>query len=426
VSSQTIQKATSVRGEITCPGDKSLSHRAVILASVAEGTSKISGLSGASDVRDTVKCIKQLGVSIRGRKNLVIEGVGSDGLKAPDKPLDAGNSGTTMRLLAGLLAAQPFTATITGDESLQKRPMRRIIDPLEMMGAYIDSHEYRAPLTIRGGPLRAIDYSSTIASAQVKSCVLIAGLFARGVTRFTEPYLSRDHTERMLFNMGATIKSSQAMVVLQGLSRLKALDIEVPGDMSAAAFFLVAASILKDSELVLKNVGQNPTRNGILEALTAMNAHYSINNEHEIHGEPRADITVHPAQLKSTTLAGAMIPRIIDEIPILAVAATQAEGTTTIKDAGELRVKESDRLSALADNLERMGADLREKEDGLVIKGPVTLKGAEIDSYGDHRIAMAFAIAGLIAEGETVIKNSDCVDVSFPTFFDLLEEVRVD
>lgn len=426
MSSQTIQKATSVRGEITCPGDKSLSHRAVILASVAEGTSKISGLSGASDVRDTVKCIKQLGVSIRGRKNLVIEGVGSDGLKAPDKPLDAGNSGTTMRLLAGLLAAQPFTATITGDESLQKRPMRRIIDPLEMMGAYIDSHEYRAPLTIRGGPLRAIDYSSTIASAQVKSCVLIAGLFARGVTRFTEPYLSRDHTERMLFNMGATIKSSQAMVVLQGLSRLKALDIEVPGDMSAAAFFLVAASILKDSELVLKNVGQNPTRNGILEALTAMNAHYSINNEHEIHGEPRADITVHPAQLKSTTLAGAMIPRIIDEIPILAVAATQAEGTTTIKDAGELRVKESDRLSALADNLERMGADLREKEDGLVIKGPVTLKGAEIDSYGDHRIAMAFAIAGLIAEGETVIKNSDCVDVSFPTFFDLLEEVRVD
>lgn len=426
MSNQTIKKASAVRGEITCPGDKSISHRAVILSSITDGTSKITGLSNASDVRNTVKCMKQLGVNIRGRKNLVVEGVGPDGLKAPEKTLDAGNSGTTIRLLAGLLAAQPFTATITGDESLRKRPMRRIIDPLEMMGAYLDSHEYRAPLTIRGGPLRAIDYSSTVASAQVKSCVLIAGLYARGVTRFTEPYLSRDHTERMLFNMGATIKSSQAMVVLHGLCKLKAIDIKVPGDMSAAAFFLIAASLLKDSELVIKNVGQNPTRNGILEALTAMNAHFSITNEHEFHGEPRADITVHSAQLKSTTLAGGMIPRIIDEIPILAVAATQAKGTTTIKDAGELRVKESDRLAVLADNLKRMGADLREKENGLVIKGPVQLKGAEIDSYGDHRIAMAFAVAGMIADGETVIKNTGCVDVSFPTFFDLLEEVRVD
>ncbi len=427
MANKIMQPVASLQGKVDLPGDKSISHRALILGSISDGPCRVTGLSAAADVHSTLECLRALGVKINKAKDgVIVHGVGMDGLQAPKKVLDAGNSGTTIRLLAGVLAAQKFTATISGDASLQKRPMRRIIEPLELMGAQIDSSEYKAPLKIRGGQLRAIDFASPIASAQVKSCILLAGLFARGVTRVTEPYHSRDHTEVMLHDMGANIRSSAAMAAVVGPTKLQACDIDVPADISAAAFFLIAGALLPNSELVMQNVGTNLSRTGILDALTSMGANFELLNQVEKNSEPRADITVRSSKLTATTLGGAMIPRIIDEIPILAVAATQADGVTTIKDAGELRVKESDRLAALAENLTKMGAKVREKDDGLIITGPTPLKGAIINSYGDHRIAMAFSIAALIADGETTVENAECVDVSFPTFYDMLEAIQRD
>jgi 3-phosphoshikimate 1-carboxyvinyltransferase len=427
MANKVLQPAVSLQGHVNLPGDKSISHRALILGSISNGDCRVTGLSTADDVQSTASCMKALGVKINKAKDgVIVHGVGMDGLQAPQKKLDAGNSGTTIRLLSGILAAQDFTSTIDGDASLQKRPMRRIIEPLELMGAQFDSTDYKAPLTIRGGALRPIDFASPVASAQVKSCILLAGLFARGVTRVTEPYHSRDHTELMLHDMGANIRSSEAMAAIVGPTTLTACDIDVPADISAAAFFLVAGALLPGSELVMQNVGTNVSRTGILDALSSMGANFELTNQVEINSEPRADITVRSSSLTATTLGGAMIPRIIDEIPILAVAATQAEGVTTIKDARELRVKESDRLAALAENLEKMGANVKEKDDGLIITGPTPLKGATINSFGDHRIAMAFSIAALFAEGETTIENAECVDVSFPTFYDMLEAISGD
>lgn len=427
MSDYRIKAVERVVGEIHVPGDKSISHRALIFNAIAKGTSRITGLLNSADVQSTERCLKQLGVSIRetdtGKE---IIGTAIKGLKQPQEPLDAGNSGTTIRLLSGVLASLPFATEITGDESLRKRPMRRIIEPLEHMYATIDSDNYRAPLKIRGGNLIAIDYSSPVASAQVKSCILLAGLAAKGMTRVTEPYKSRDHSERMLAEMKVMVKQAQTVVAIKGPTVPVACDIDVPGDISTASFFITAAALLPDSELTLKNVGINPARIGVLDALSAMGAQFQYNNQYEKNREPRADIRIISSKLNSTNISGPMIPNIIDEIPILAVAATQAHGTTMIKNAEELRIKESDRISAIVNNLKRMGADVKEKKDGMTIKGPVQLKGAEVESYNDHRIAMAFSIAGLIADGETVVKNTDCVSVSFPDFYKTLEQITHD
>ncbi|HQG45726.1 MAG TPA: 3-phosphoshikimate 1-carboxyvinyltransferase [bacterium] len=422
-----IKPARAIQGTLNVPGDKSISHRALILAAMAEGTSRIHGLSDARDVASTRTCLQALGIKItRARGVFSVAGMGKYGFRPAKKPLDAGNSGSTIRMLAGLLAAQPFTTTITGDESLRRRPMRRIIEPLEQMGAHIESDSYKAPLVIKGGPLRSIDYASTIASAQVKSCILLAGLYANGTTRITEPSPSRDHTERMLGAFGVTARFSQAGAGVQGPATLHACDMEVPGDLSSAAFFLVAAALLQDSEVTVKQVSVNPTRMGICDALSSMGAMIRMTPAILVQGEPRADLTARSSRLHAASLGGSMIPRILDEIPILAVAATQAQGVTVVRDAGELRLKESDRLTAVARNLLAMGANVRETRDGLIINGPTPLHGAEIDSFDDHRIAMAFAIAGLIASGETVIRNSECVQISFPGFFELLDQLRQD
>lgn len=422
-----IQPVERVQGKVHMPGDKSISHRALIFNAIAQGTSRITGLLDSADVQRTQECLRQLGVSIQDTQDgKVIAGKGIQGLEQPDAPLDAGNSGTTIRLLSGVLASLPFATEITGDASLRKRPMRRIIEPLEQMHAMVDSDNYRAPLRIRGGNLIAIDYSSRVSSAQVKSCILLAGLSAKGMTRITEPYRSRDHSERMLSEMGVTVKQSQTVVAIKGPTVPTACAIDVPGDISAAAFFIAATAMLPDSELTLENVGINPARIGILDALSAMGAQFQYQNQYETNREPRADIRVMSSKLKSTVISGPMIPSLIDEIPILAVAATQAHGTTMIRDAQELRFKESDRLAAIATNLKRMGAEIKEKKNGLEIKGPVQLKGAVIDSHNDHRIAMAFSIAGLIAEGETVIQNADCVSISFPHFYETLDSISHD
>ncbi len=427
MANQTIKPIRCLKGSIAVPGDKSISHRALIFGAIAEGQSEISGLSSALDVGSTRKCLQELGISIDSSENtVVVQGKGSHGLQAPMRPLDAGNSGTTIRLLSGILAAQHFTSIIDGDASLRNRPMRRIIEPLESMGAQIDSHSYKAPLTIHGGPLRAIDYAMPIASAQVKSCVLLAGLYAQGITRVTWPAESRDHTERMLAEFGASAQCSSSSAGVKGPATLHGCMVDIPGDISAAAFFLVAACLMAESKIEIANVGINPLRTGILDALSSMGASILQNESKTVNNEPRATLVANPGALKATSLGGRMIPRIIDEIPVLAVAATQAEGTTIIRDAEELRVKETDRVAAICENLRRMGASVRETKDGMLIMGPVKLNGAEVDSYGDHRIAMSFAIAGLIAEGETLIKDTDCVDISFPGFFQLLESLRCD
>lgn len=427
MATKIIKPIHCLRGNVKLPGDKSISHRALILSALALGESSITGLSTAQDVMNTRKCLEELGVSIRDSASaIVVRGVGTSGFQKPAQPLDAGNSGTTIRLLAGALAAQNFTTTIDGDESLRKRPMRRIIEPLELMGASFESVSFKAPLTIHGGPLHAIDYASPVASAQVKSCILIAGLAAKGITRVTEPSPSRDHTERMLQEFGATVHYSEGMAAVKGPALLNATAIDVPADISAAAFFMIAACLLPESEIKISNVGINPTRTGILDAMSSMGAYFLPEEESESNREPRATLTAKHSKLYGAQLGGSLIPRIIDEIPIIAVAATQAEGKTIIRDAGELRVKESDRIATLAENLLRMGANVKETKDGLVIEGPTPLHGAEIDSHGDHRIAMSFSVAGLLAEGETLIKDSECVDTSFPGFFELLESITCD
>lgn len=423
----TISSTNVLSGEAFVPGDKSISHRALLLASIAEGESKIKGVSVSQDVQSTISCLRKLGVSIRRNKtNVTIQGKGREGLSQPKSVLNAANSGTTMRLMTGILSAQEFTSQIDGDESLRKRPMRRIIDPLEQMGAQIESHNYRAPLKIIGRRLRAIDYASPVASAQVKSAIILAGLYARGITRVTERSASRDHTERMLGEFGVKAQYSMGGAGVRGPAHLKACDIDIPKDISAAAFFLVAACLIPDSEIEIKNVGINPTRIGILDALSSMGARIKRINEQMINNEPRADLVAKFSSLHATTLQGSIIPNIIDEIPILSIAATQANGTTIVRDAKELRIKESDRIKAIANNLKKMNAKVKESKDGLLITGPTELSGATIDSYGDHRIAMSFAIAGLIAKGETVIQNPDCVEISFPDFFETINEIRND
>ena len=420
-----IQKATAIRGSISVPGDKSISHRALLFAAIAEGKTIIHNLSPSADVMSTLHCLKQLQIDIQvQQEKMEVAGTGAYGFKASSNPLDCGNSGTTIRLLAGILAAQPFASTLVGDESLSKRPMKRVMTPLAQMGAQISSDAGGfPPLVIHGQQLKPITYQMPIASAQVKSCVLLAGLYARGTTTIIESFQSRDHTERMLQDFGVTVATNQSAVSIDGPAKLIATEVFVPGDISSAAFFIAAALMVPDAELTIENVCLNPTRTGLLSALQNMGANISIRGYETKSSEPIGEITVKTSQLSGAEISPDMIPKLIDEIPILAVLATQAQGKTILSGARELRVKESDRLHSIVTNLTAMGIEIEEHEDGFVIEGPQILTGASVDSFGDHRIAMAFSVAGLISEGITKINNADCVKISMPNFYEALATI---
>ena len=415
-----------MRCELEVPGDKSISHRSVILSSISRGPCVVRGFLASEDCLSTMGAMQALGVKIERptANSLIIHGKGGE-FRPPSVDLDCGNSGTTMRLLSGLLSGQPFESRLIGDASLSKRPMKRVIDPLMRMGAHLvaEGEDQRPPLRVRGGSLQAIEYKSPVASAQVKSAVLLAGLFAPGVTSVIEPELSRDHTERMLHYYGIDLVREGLKVSVRGGQRPEPRDFRVPGDISSAAFWLVAAAACPRASLRVNRVGLNPSRTGLLAVLTRMGARVREFFDKDL-GEPVGTVDVEGASLKATHIGGKEIPNVIDEIPILAVAAALARGTTTISDAAELRVKETDRLAAVAGHLKSMGVPVVEKEDGMEITGGGPLRGATLDSLGDHRIAMAFAIAGLFAEGETVITNTECANTSYPGFYDVLNRVR--
>jgi len=417
-----IKPVKKISGTINVPADKSISHRAVMFGSIALGQTHVKNFLDAEDCNRTIDAFRQLGVKIKKGKVVTIEGVGLYGLKPPKKEIYCGNSGTTMRLLSGILAGQNFQSVLTGDESLLRRPMSRIAVPLKLMGADIKG-DY-PPLTIRGGALKAIDYSSPIASAQVKSCVLLAGLYADGVTSVTEPILSRDHSERMLELFAAKIKRKGLRVSINGLQKLKAADIVVPADISSAAFFIAAGLIVNNSKIRIKSVGINPTRTGILEILKKMNAKIKIENKKN-GAEPSADIVAETSSLRAVTIEGSVLPRAIDELPVIMVLATQAKGVTKILGAKELRVKETDRIKSMSEGLNEMGADIKVIGDDIYIKGPTKLKAVVLKSLGDHRTAMSFAIAGLIAKGCTVIEDTECILTSFPSFKKILSEISI-
>ena len=421
-----VSRPARLAGELSVPGDKSISHRSLILNAMAKGTARVTGLSDGEDVMSTMACLRGLGVDIsggNGEGEYIISGRGPV-LEEPADILDAGNSGTSMRLLSGLLAAQPFMSVLTGDASLRTRPMRRIVAPLQQMGARIMARQdgSLAPLVIRGGSLKGIEYHLPVASAQVKSCILLAGLSADGGTVIHQPALSRDHTERMVAAMGATVEEDGLDLSLRP-AELTAVDISVPGDISSAAFWMVAGICHPNSRVLVKGVGLNPSRTGIVDALQAMGAGDSLKlvNERTEGGEPVADVLVTPGQLRGTEIGGDMIPRILDEVPILAVAACFAEGETVIRDAGELRVKESDRIATTVEELSRLGANIEAREDGMVIHGTGRLTGAACRSHGDHRLAMAMAVCGLLAEGDTEVHGAEDASISYPNFWSDLE-----
>ena len=413
-------KVNHLNGEVTIPGDKSISHRAIMLGALADGTTKVSNFLQGADCLSTIDCFRKMGVSIDNNIDTVlIKGNGLHGLKEPASVLDVGNSGTTTRLMSGILAAQDFTVTVNGDASIQKRPMKRIMTPLSMMGADIVSINGNdcAPLKISGKPLKGIHYNSPVASAQVKSSILLAGLYADGETSVTEPYVSRNHTELMFDSFGVSIKTSGTTATVSPAEKLHAQEIIVPGDISSAAFFIVAGLIVPNSEIVIKNVGINATRDGILRVCKDMGASIAYENVKEGGGEPTADLVVRTSELHGTVVGGEIIPTLIDEIPAIAILACFANGTTVIKDAQELKVKESNRIDVMVENLSKMGASITATDDGMIIEGGKPLHGAVIDSKLDHRIAMSFAIAGLMADGETEITGAECVEISYPAFY---------
>jgi 3-phosphoshikimate 1-carboxyvinyltransferase len=418
-----VKPSPGLTGSIQFPGDKSISHRYAMLGAIAEGTSEIHFFSSSADCQSTLSCLEQLGVRIERKEKVVtIQGAGLDGMRPSAKPLDAGNSGSTMRMLAGILAGQPFRSVLGGDASLSRRPMKRVADPLAQMGARIKLGEGGLPpLAIEGGTLQPIRYEMPVASAQVKSAVLLAGLFAAGETEVIEKARTRDHTELALEQMGADIGRHQHTIAVRGRARLQGKKLYAPGDFSSAAFFLVAGLIVPQSNLMLHNVGLNPTRTALLDVLAPMGGKINVVNLDTINGELIGDLHVETSQLKGGEIPESEVPGLIDELPVLAVLGTQTEQGLTFRGAAELRVKESDRLAAVAENLRRMGAEVEEFPDGLRVPGRQKLRGAEIDPHDDHRIAMAFAVAGLVAEGNTIIKNSKCVDISFPDFFETLE-----
>jgi len=417
-----------LQGSIPIPGDKSISHRSIMLGALAEGKTVITNFLNSEDCLCTAKAFQNMGIEIAGLGTdiVVVSGNGLHGLKEPSGILDMGNSGTSTRLMSGILSGQSFYSVMSGDQSLCRRPMSRIIKPLTGMGGrlYARGNNQYLPMTIVGSPLKGIDYQSPVASAQVKSCLMLAGLYADGVTRITEPALSRDHTERMLTYLGVSFHRDGLTLSIQGTQTLQGKPIRVPGDISSAAFFMAAGVIVKGSEIILENVGLNPTRTGILDAIRSMGGQFEIINEIGKDWEPSGNIRIQFSQLKAAEFGGTLIPRIIDEVPILAVLATQAEGITVIKDAQELKVKETNRIDAVVNELSKMGAQIEGRDDGLVIEGPTLLKGARVQSYGDHRMAMSLAIAGLIAKGETLIEDTECIHTSFPNFMDLLQGLK--
>lgn len=414
-----IKKQTNLKGTLTVPGDKSISHRAVMFGSLARGTTRISHFLEGADCLSTISCFRKMGIEIdRNKDEILVHGRGLHGLTAPTEILDVGNSGTTTRLISGILAGQTFTSELDGDDSIRTRPMKRIMTPLVSMGADITSRLDNgcAPLIIHSRPLHAAHYDSPVASAQVKSCVLLAGMYADGITSVTEPFLSRNHTEIMLNYFGAEITSEGTTASIRPEPVLEGRDIQVPGDISSAAYFIAAGLLTPGSEILLKNVGINPTRAGILKVCMDMGADITLLNE-STEGEPTADLLIRTSSLKGTTIEGSIIPTLIDEIPMIAVMAAFAEGTTIIRDAQELKVKESDRIAVMVDNLRRMGADIEGTDDGMIIHGGRPLHGAVIDSHLDHRIAMSFAVAGTICDGTVEILNGECVNISYPEFY---------
>lgn len=421
---------TSTRGEVTVPGDKSISHRSIMLGSIAKGTTRIKGFLEGEDCLSTIDCFKKLGIEIEKNGDMIsVFGQGLHGLKAPSDLLYTGNSGTTTRLISGILSAQDFSCTIDGDASIRKRPMSRIITPLSLMGADIKS-EYNnncAPLHITGSKLHGIEYTLPVASAQVKSSILLAGLYAEGKTTVTEPAISRNHSELMLAAYGAKIQNSGLTTTIETTDELYSSDIEIPGDISSAAYFITAALITQNDGILIKNVGVNPTRDGILKVYEAMGGKITRLNERIIAGEPVADLLVSTSELHATTVEGDIIPTLIDEIPVIVVAAAMAEGTTIIKDAKELKVKESDRIAVMTENMKACGIDITATDDGFIINGHSdnTFKEATVDSHLDHRIAMSFAIANLCCKGNITIKSKECVDISYPGFYRDLESIVI-
>jgi 3-phosphoshikimate 1-carboxyvinyltransferase len=419
----TVQTAKGLRGEIRVPGDKSISHRSIMFGSIACGITRVTGFLRGEDALATLKAFRAMGIEIEDDGVVVtIHGKGLHGLCEPIDIIDCGNSGTSMRLLTGLLAGQNFFSILSGDKYLRARPMKRVVGPLAQMGGQIQGRVGgdKAPLAIQGKRLQAIEYSSPVSSAQVKSAIMLAGLYADGVTIVTEPQLSRDHSERMLSYFGAAVETFPGGVKVTGGVELSGREIVVPGDISSAAFFMVAGMIVPDSEIVIRGVGVNPTRTGVIDILKGMGGEIELLNRREESGEPVADIRVRSSRLKGMEISGDLVPRAIDEFPIICVAASLAEGTTVVRGASELRVKETDRITAMADNLRRAGVEVVESPDGMEITGVERLKGCSAESFGDHRIAMSMMVAGLAAQGETRISDIDCIATSFPGFRELL------
>lgn len=418
------KNAKKLRGSIIIPPDKSISHRAAMFASLTKGVVNIKNFSKGADCHSTLKIVQQLGCEVKFHTDMDLTINAKNALHTPSSDLDCGNSGTTMRMMSGILAGQPFNCTLFGDVSLSKRPMKRVILPLTEMGAKFSHNDYKAPLKITGGKLHAITYNSPLASAQVKSAVLLAGMFADGITTVNEPYQSRNHTELMLKYLEADIVENSLTSTSVRPCILTPKDMKVCGDISSAAFFMVAAAIVKNSKVTIENVGINYTRSGIIDVFKKMGANIELLNERVVSGEPVADVKVSYSDLKAVTIEGADIPRLIDEIPVIAVLATQAEGTTVIKDASDLRNKESDRISTIVSQLKSIGADIEERPDGMVINGKTPLKGGiEIDTHHDHRTAMSFYVAGLITEQPLLIKDFEWVNTSFPEFLSLMEKI---
>ncbi|HKL48361.1 MAG TPA: 3-phosphoshikimate 1-carboxyvinyltransferase [Desulfuromonadales bacterium] len=425
--SRTIRPAPCLRGEISVPGDKSISHRSIMFGSLARGTTRVRGFLRGEDNLSTLKAFRAMGIDItETEEEILIEGRGLHGLAEPDDVLDCGNSGTTMRLMTGILSGQDFFTVLTGDRYLRRRPMRRVVEPLAGMGAQIWGRNggELAPLAIQGGGLQSFEYDSPVASAQVKSALMLAGLYAEGETTVREPHLSRDHSERMLSHFGAEVRSFDGGVAVKGAPDLQGREIFVPGDISSAAFFMVAALVSDDADLLLKNVGVNPTRSGVIDILQAMGGNLELLDLREVSGEPVADVRVQSSSLKGIEIGGDVVPRAIDEFPAISVAAALAEGTTVIRDARELRVKETDRIAAMTSELSRLGADIKATEDGMIVEGRERLAGGAVESHGDHRIAMSCAIAALSSRGEVSIADTDCTATSFPGFWELLETIR--
>lgn len=425
---KTIKSKGNLKGSFSVPGDKSISHRAVMFGSIANGTTTVRGFLTGEDCLSTISCFKKLGIDIKvSGTDVTVHGKGLHGLSAPTEILDVGNSGTTLRLISGLLCGQNFNSSITGDASIQKRPMGRVSTPLGKMGAKINGRnedgKLLAPINITGSSLQAITYTLPVASAQVKSAIILASLYAEGTTIIIEPEATRNHTEIMLNYLGANIEHNGTEIICHPVKELYGKEIFVPGDISSAAYFMVAGAICENSQITIENVGINPTRTGIITVLINMGADITLLNKKVICGEETADICVRTSKLKGTVIEGDIIPKLIDEIPVIAVAAAMADGTTIIKDAQELKVKESNRIKTVVCELKKMGVDIEETDDGMIINGGKGISGAVCASYDDHRIAMSIAIAALVADGETTITNTQCVDISFPNFFKFIERM---